>query len=337
MKEEIANLKKKQEEVEKKQEEVEEKNEELQFCVSVLDQQKMEVERNFHHMKRRLMKQKAGIHLNLSEIEDKVSWFRTKDSRIHNKLFSKLTGYLKIDPTSSVVKKTPGLLLDLLFFTFSTRLPFETIAKSFYVDDQLICSKTLINWFDGTLEDLLPWAKSQIFFLSDEEWIHDSWKIRETHEYQQYWKTLFYFTDGTVVERQNSGDPLISCAIRNGKHTIPAYMFFVVVSSCGRIVYLSNNLRDGSVHDKTHWNEASVVKELTHMYSSHETCVDGETFKRKIGGDKAYPYINKPEGWGIRIIKSGEETRDLDKEGEEVGEKAKNAQLKDVVFDPTIV
>ena len=128
------NLKKKQEEVEKKQEEVEEKNEKLQFCVSVLDQQKMEVERNFHHMKRRLMKQKAGIHLNLSEIEDKVSWFQTKDPRIYNELFSELTGYLKIDPTSSVVKKTPGLLLDLLF-TFSTGLPFETIAKSFYVDD----------------------------------------------------------------------------------------------------------------------------------------------------------------------------------------------------------
>ena len=213
LKEEIANLKKKQEEVEKKQEEVEEKNEELQFRVSVLDQQKMEVERNFHHMKRRLMKQKAGIHLNLSEIEDKVSWFQTKDPRIHNKLFSELTGYLKIDPTSSVVKKTPGLLLDLLFFTFSTGLPFETIAKSFYVDDQLICSKTLINWFDGALEDLLPWVKSQIFFLSDEEWIRDSWKICETHEYQQYWKTLFYFADGTVVEQQNSGDPLISCAI----------------------------------------------------------------------------------------------------------------------------
>ena len=72
------------------------------------------------------------------------------------------------------------------------------------------------------------------------------------------------------------------------------------------------------------------------MYLSHETCINGETFKREIGGDKAYPYINKPEGWGIRITKSGEETWNLDKEGEEVGEKAKNAQLKDVVFDPAI-
>ena len=116
------------------------------------------------------------------------------------------------------------------------------------------------------LEDLLPWVKSQIFFLSDEEWIRDSWKICETHEYQQYWKTLFYFADGTVVEQQNSGDSLISCAIQNGKHTIPAYVFFVVVSPCGQIVYLSNNLQDGSVHDKTHWNEASVVKELTHFF-----------------------------------------------------------------------
>ena len=79
-----------------------------------------------------------------------------------------------------------------------------------------------------------------------------------------------------------------------------------------------------------------VKKELTHMYLSYETCVDGETFKREIGRDKAYPYINKPEGWGIKITKSGEETQDLDKEGEEVGEKAKNAQLKDVVFDPVI-
>ena len=285
---------------------------------------------------KRIRKRRSGICISLGDIEEKVRWFWTKNVALHQQLFAELSGRLVMPSNCPSVKFTPENLLDLLFFTFSTGLPMETIAKSFYVNDATISNTTLTRWFDKTLDDLLPWAKEQIYFLSDKEWINDSWKIYSQEKYQKFWNTLFYFVDGTVVEVNDTQCPLTLRTFRNGKHSVQAIVFFVVVSPRGRIVYVSKKFEGGSIHNKTHWENEKVAEKLAQKYLNCETEVDGKKYKREIGGDKAYPYASKPDGWVVRVTKTAEETKEVNEKGEEVGEKAKDSKLQDVEFDPAI-
>jgi len=117
---------------------------------------------------------KSGIYISIHTTDERISWFKTKDQKIHQKLWNELSSYLHIPKNSSSLKYNAGLLLDLLFFTFSTGLSFETLSRSFFVNGEIVSSKSLSSWFDKTLDELLPWAKKQIYLLQPEEWCSDS-------------------------------------------------------------------------------------------------------------------------------------------------------------------
>jgi DDE superfamily endonuclease len=311
----------------------------LNFYVSTLQQQIKDQARTIEQLEKakELREKKIGIHINISSLEDRVDWFRTKEKNIHQELMGELRKKITIDTNNPHIKCTKDLLLDLLFFTFASGLSFETISKGFYgTDGKTVSSRTISRWFDQVLTDLLPWSKEQVYFLTDEEWIKDSSKIYSQEKYQHFWQTLFYFVDGSVIETCDSSDPLTSRTFRNGKHSISAIVFFVVVSPRGRIVYVSERFREGTVHDKTHWEDEKVTQQLAKAYESGQVTLNGITYQREMGGDKAYPHMSKPGGWRVRVTKTAEETKDVGTDGQEKGPKACDAKLQDVFFDPSM-
>ena len=143
------------------------------------------------------------------------------------------------------------------------------------------------------------------------------------------------------MKTKNSSDPLYSRLIQNGKHSIPAFVFFIVVTTCGRIVYVSEELKEGSVHDKTHWENEEVCLKLEEKYGEFKgkVMINGQEYQLALCGDKAYPFMSIPEKWLLFITKTGGETKDAITVNDEVIEiepKAKHANLHHVQFDPGV-
>ena len=178
-------------------------------------------------------------------------------------------------------------------------------------------------------------------FLTDEEW------EKEMERYESYKDRIF--TDGSVLQTFECSDPALARAMRSGKHSIPAYVFFVVVSPRGRIVYVSDYVVGGSVHDSVHWQVSDVVKWFKEPYPTAFTATGK---RRAVFGDKAYPCINTPDDWQLIITKTGEtdvpEFEVDDAQNEEMAAMVKvlqeryalrdatGAEIPGVSFDPEI-
>ena len=59
-------------------------------------------------------------------------------------------------------------------------------------------------------------------------------------------------------------------------------------------------VREGSVHDKTHGNQSGVVYLLKEAYP-----LTSEEHTFAIGGDKAYPGLERPDGWKSIVTMDG--------------------------------
>jgi hypothetical protein len=200
------------------------------------------------------------------------------------------------------------------------------------VKGKWVSDRTLSSWLKAVFLHLAPWAEKQWHLLSDEEWISDS---KKNELYPGYEDKLLYFIDGSIIPINDSTSHPCSRAIRNGKSKKPAYVFFVLVSARGRIVHVSRELKEGSVHDKSHCNSDGIAKVLETKYPLGRVEHSGKVWTRGLCGDKAYPFIDTPRFWKLYITKSGEETKDLDENGKETIICAKNSdKLDHVVFDP---
>jgi hypothetical protein len=94
-------------------------------------------------------------------------------------------------------------------------------------------------------------------------------------------------------------------------------------------------LKEGSVHDKSHWNSDGIVKKLEEKYPLGRVEHDGKVWTRGICGDKAYPFIDVPRFWKLYVTKSGESTNDVDHNGKEIADTAKDSKkLPHLVCDP---
>jgi hypothetical protein len=156
---------------------------------------------------------------------------------------------------------------------------------------------TISRIFDGILKVLENWPSLQLFLPNENDWLaaHDH-AIRES--YPDY---LFYFVDGTVIQCYDAHDVKTHRQLYNTKHGLCGFCFWILVTPNGRIVYVSD-LFEGSKHDKTMWDESTIVQEL------EATCRNRvqTNLNLAIGGDKAYPNIKIPNNWHIFITKSGE-------------------------------
>ena len=154
--------------------------------------------------------------------------------------------------------------------------------------------------FMRVVHSLVPWAMSFLKFPSIEAWSASSPASLKS----KYPTHLFFFVDGTIMKINAPQDEKTACAFFNFKHGYHGYVFFLAVMPNGQIVYVSG-VREGSVHDKTHWNQSGVVNLLKEAYPLRS---EEHTFA--IGGDKAYPGLERPDGWKSIVTMTAEVEED---------------------------
>ena len=185
--------------------------------------------------------------------------------------------------------------LKVTLFAVASGLSSRTLDRMGWVS-----RTTISTWVNEITEAIVkaPLYKQYVRFLTDEEW------EKEMERYESYKdRYVLIFTDGSVLETVECTDPALARAMRSGKHNIPAFVFFVVVSPRGRVVYVSDYVAGGSVHDSVHWQVSDVVKRLKEEYPTAFTA-NGK--RRAVSGDKAYPCIDVPHEWQLIITKTGE-------------------------------
>lgn len=182
-------------------------------------------------------------------------------------------------------------------------------------------TRSLRRWQDCIIDAICAWSKDKkiIQFLSVEGWKEDT--CRASGKFcDDFPNTLVYHVDGTVLPVYASSCIRISKAMYNSKHDTQAWQVFVLCSQTGRIVYLST-IEGGKCHDKTHWEKDNVTKLLYEAYRDDDAYEKGKfiseeideqgvttqvTYQCMIGGDKAYRDTCLPEGWKLKITKTGE-------------------------------
>lgn len=279
-------------------------------------------------------KSSTGFFIPFGHPEFTWRLFHTQSEALQTELFKDMRCFLK--KSRGGHRYDLDFLLDLLFFSFSTGLSVETIAQGAHLNGEPLHRSTIREWLDKTFSDLSVWARSLIKFISVEQWVKDSSVILNNAGYESYHNTLFAFVDGSVVETRDVFDPVGSRGMYNSKHKFPAFVFFIMVTPCGRIIYLSDHLQKGATNDKTHFNLEKVALKLSEQYPYSSVTVEGKEYQMALGGDKAYPHADCPPNWKWYITKSGEETKDVDEENKEFGEVASKCKLPHVIFDPGI-
>lgn len=272
----------------------------------------------------------TGLKITMSSMEERAAWVRLPSAMHYQMLLAELAPYL---PDHNALSKCTQLQFDLFFFILNSGLSLNKIKDFLFVDGIPLPYSTLHDCFDKILDGFARWGRSKVKFLSTEEWLHDLSPIYENEKYMAYRKHYFIFVDGTIIQTFDSSDCEGSRSLWNVKHKCPSFIFFVMVTPTGRIVYLSEQMCNGKMHDKTHFEREKVGEKLEERYKEEEL-EDGWTFA--IGGDKGYPFISIPKGWKLYITKSGENSKDVNEEGVESGEPIKKAKAEHVVLDPGI-
>ena len=151
--------------------------------------------------------------------------------------------------------------------------------------------------FMKVIHSIVPWAKEQLKFPSVDTWISSTPDEMKA----AFPSVLFFFVDGTVLRIKMPMDEKTARATFNSKHGYHGYVFFIVVMPNGKIAFVSG-IRDGSTHDKSHWNQSGAVESLKQAYP-----VRTEGYSYAIGGDKAYPGLQRPDGWKSYVTMTAEE------------------------------
>lgn len=160
----------------------------------------------------------------------------------------------------------------------------------------------------GVTSYLRAWADTMISFPSLDEWLASMpVEMLTSKELKGF---LYFFVDGTVIEKADPFDHRVHRFLFNVKHNITAYSYFILVQPNGRITYVSM-LRGGSETDKAQWNSSDVIERIKEAYpDSHFEHLgeDGsmdQVYSFAIGGDKGYPGMDLPADWHAFITKTG--------------------------------
>jgi hypothetical protein len=173
-------------------------------------------------------------------------------------LYSELLRWMPKEPHGALY--TNSLLLDMFFFMFSTGLSCKATSKALLVNGKRVSKKTIRRWMDLVLKDLSNWGQETIKWPTPEQWLSDSARITQCDSNSLYARKLFFFVDGSVIKVFDTSGIRISRAFRNHKHGHPAFVFFIMVTPAGRVVYVSDKLKQGSCHDKTHFEQDGVYQ-----------------------------------------------------------------------------
>lgn len=167
-----------------------------------------------------------------------------------------------------------------------------------------IPQKSVCRLMEDVSRDLLPLFEENIKLLDIPEWVRHSTRITD----EEFKEKLFYFVDGTVLRTNDTYKQNESRLLFNGKHEIPAWVVFLLVSPKGHIAYVSNEVVTGSVFDCTHWNTSTAVSTIENKYREPKIHFENIEYSMCIGADKAYPYMTVPKHFALFITQSGENT-----------------------------
>merc|ERR1711943_161380 len=174
-----------------------------------------------------------GVHVNVSNDAQRAQWFNLRDAATARKLYDELLPYLtKPGPNS---KMTPECRLDALLFLLHYNLSCPRLASGVvpYEGAPIGMPKsTFRDRMKTMLEDLQPWAESQLQLPSVSDWLADPKKTEGDHLPEGIEKFLVAFVDGTVLPIFDPTDIL-------AKHNTTALTYFIVVTPRGRIMYCS--------------------------------------------------------------------------------------------------
>jgi hypothetical protein len=154
------------------------------------------------------------------------------------------------------------------------------------------------------LESLSEWTAEQIQLPSLEEWIAST-----TPAFKEKFPNIAsFFIDGTFVPIFKPYNNEMQKKAYNGKHRLHSWVFSILVTCDGRIVWLSRP-ELGNQHDATAWNIDTGVNKLRDKYATISTTYPKSpaTPQLIIGGDKAYPRIRLPGGWKVVLTKTAKD------------------------------
>ena len=129
------------------------------------------------------------------------------------------------------------------------------------------------------IDVLFCWAtddkRKQVSWPSGQQWLDDTGVQGEDDGNDgvtpRSWLNDFnnrlpFYVDGTYLPvKAASCDPPARRKLFSHKHGRAAFTYFVIVTHCGRIVYVSS-VQHGSVHDQTHFYKDDVPWKLRHRY-----------------------------------------------------------------------
>ena len=181
------------------------------------------------------------------------------------------------------------------------------------------------NLLQRTVKQLVKVKKGIVRFPKDfMEW--KAWCQNEVYkDCESCSGKLMMIIDGTPIRTFEPTEfQLRRKAWKNYKKTC-CYGMFVLCAPNGRITFASP-LFWGEITDKTSYDMCGVRE----MLEEHFRGWDFDGLKPFIGGDKGYPTIKPPEGWGLMITASGknEFLERVEKEKEKQQKKSNNKRKR---------
>jgi hypothetical protein len=163
-----------------------------------------------------------------------------------------------------------------------------------------VTTATASNIVDRGLSALEAWSDSQVYLPTPEAWLASAQSM--VLDFPSF---LMMFVDGTVLPIFDSHNTRGHRKNWSTKHNQTAFSFWILVQPDGRVAFLSK-LYHGSTHDQTMWNRSQVAVTLSEFYNGSTVRIEGQEYHFAIGGDKAYPNIDVPDGWHVFVTRSGE-------------------------------
>lgn len=267
----------------------------------------------------------SSILITIADPAVAALWCLTYSGDCHSRLVDELGGRLSEHGNHKLSSKQR---VEVLLYAYASGMAHDALARACNVKDGMT-GRGVGLMLETVEEELQSWADENVHFLDVGEWVADSQKVFANEEFGQ---CLFYMVDGTVVEGPDPRDVIAHSAMFNSKHQICAWVFFIVVSPRGRIMYISD-IRAGNTHDKTHYDQSSVNDILKEKYDLSNVTHDGKKYTVCLCADKAYPNAIVPEHVEKYVTKSAEET--LIAEASAAGKKRKK-QPDNLHLDPAV-
>jgi len=183
---------------------------------------------------------------------------------------------------------------------------------------------------------LLGWSMERIRMPVDLSEVEEMYKMQSDELRTTFPNRLLFAIDGTPIPMFEPGSSKSARQMFSFKYQKSCYRFYIIVSADGYIRYLSNAY-DGSTHDATMYELSRAKEEIaaqTRRLGKPPWVIrTGEGIVPVLSGDKAYRTLRRPNGWELKITKSGEKAKKKERKKKK-GEKKNMRKVGDDGDEP---